>query len=91
MCACVFFRIAHARGNHGLVHETSLHFACMHSLCLGKCHRCGAAFGCLSGAILSAIAPDSHPCVEQALLELEAATNRISTFELSMSRLYVCP
>ena len=38
-CAC-------ARGNHGLVHETSLHFACMHSLGLGKCHRCGAAFGC---------------------------------------------
>ena len=39
----------------------SLSFVCMHSLGLGKCHRCGAVFGC-SGAILSAIAPDSHPC-----------------------------
>ena len=32
--------------------------------------------------------------IEQVVLELEAATNfagRISTFELSMSRLYICP
>ena len=38
----VFFRIAHARAE-------IVHFACMHSLGLEKCHCCGAVFGC-SGA-----------------------------------------